>query len=230
MTYATQTATILTQLNALAGAFFLLSTFGMVATRQVQGCLRFFILQSLFLASSAVLLGLHPFSWHLIGVGIINFINKPIIIPWLLRRTISEEVYKRREITQALNIPISLLIALGLTIGAYYLAAPLLQVGAGLPALVNLPIGVATLLLGAYVLTVRREAVPQLLGLLAMENGAFFASIAIAPELHLFVELVVAFDVLIAVFVIGVLTRAIHENIGTTDVGSLATLKEESTR
>ncbi len=230
MTYSTQAATILTQLNALAGAFFLLSTFGMVATRQVQGCLRFFILQSLFLASSAVLLGLHPLSWHLIGVGIINFINKPIIIPWLLRRTISEEVYKRREITQALNIPISLLIALGLTISAYYLAAPLLQVGAGLPALVNLPIGVATLLLGAYILTVRREAVPQLLGLLAMENGAFFSSIAIAPELHLFVELVVAFDVLIAVFVIGVLTRAIHENIGTTNVGALATLKEESTR
>ncbi len=56
MTYSTQAATILTQLNALAGAFFLLSTFGMVATRQVQGCLRFFILQSLFLASSAVLL------------------------------------------------------------------------------------------------------------------------------------------------------------------------------
>lgn len=230
MTYSAQSATILTQLNALAGALFLLSTFGMVATRQVQGCLRFFILQSLFLASSAVLLGLHPLSWHLIGVGIINFINKPIIIPWLLRRTISEEVYKRREITQALNIPISLLIALGLTISAYYLAAPLLQVGAGLPALVNLPIGVATLLLGAYILTVRREAVPQLLGLLAMENGAFFASIAIAPELHLFVELVVAFDVLIAVFVIGVLTRAIHENIGTTNVGALATLKEESTR
>ncbi len=136
-------------------------------------------------------------------------------------------MYKRREITQALNIPISLLIALGLTISAYYLAAPLLQVGAGLPALINLPIGVATLLLGAYILTVRREAVPQLLGLLAMENGAFFASIAIAPELHLFVELVVAFDVLIAVFVIGVLTRAIHENIGTTNVGALAALKEE---
>lgn len=60
-----------------------------------------------------------------------------------------------------------------------------------------------------------------------MENGAFFASIAIAPNLHLFIELVIAFDLLVAVFVIGVLTRAMHERIGTTDVGSLAALKEE---
>jgi hydrogenase-4 component E len=228
--HSSQPEGILIQLNALAGGLFLLSTFGMIATRQVQGCMRYFILQSIFLASSAFLLGLQPLSWHLLAVALINLINKPIIIPWLFRKTVSEEVYTRREIVQVLNIPISLLVALGLTIGAYYLAAPLLEIGASLPALANLPIGLATLLLGAYAITVRREAVPQLLGILSMENGAFFASIAIAPELHLFVELVVAFDVLIAVFVIGVLTRTIHERIGTTAVGSLAILKEEPSR
>jgi hydrogenase-4 membrane subunit HyfE len=230
MPHGTQPDSIVVQLNALAGGLFLLSTFGMVATRQVQGCMRFFILQSVFLASSAFLLGLQPLSWHLIAVAIINLINKPILIPWLLKRTVSGEVYARREITQVLNIPISLLVALGLTMGAYFFTSPLLRFAEGSSAVVNLPIGLATLLLGAFTLTVRREAVPQLLGLLSMENGAFFASIAIAPELHLFVELVIAFDVLIAVFVIGVLTRAIHEHIGTTDVGSLAVLKEESSR
>jgi hydrogenase-4 component E len=218
----------LAQLNALAGGLFLLCTFGMVATRQVQGCMRFFIWQSIFLASSACLLGLRPFSWHLLTVAAINLVNKPILIPWLLRRTVREEIYTRREISQVLNIPISLLVALGLAVGAYFLCEPLLKVPAAGPTGVNLPIGLAALLLGAYTLTVRREAVPQLLGLLSMENGAFFTSLAIAPELHLFVELVVAFDVLIAVFVIGVLTRAIHEHIGTTEVGSLAVLKEES--
>ena len=230
MPHAASASNIIVQLNALAGGLFLLSTFGMVATRQVQGCMRLFILQSIFLASSAFLLGLEHLSGHLIAVAVINLINKPILIPWLLRKTVPEEIYTRREITQVMNIPISLLVALGLTIGAYYLASPLLKVGAGLPALANLPIGLATLLLGAYTLSVRREAVPQLLGVLSMENGAFFASIAIAPELHLFVELVVAFDVLIGVFVVGVLTRAIHEHIGTTEVGSLSVLKEDPSR
>jgi hydrogenase-4 component E len=107
------------------------------------------------------------------------------------------------------------------------ITSPWLKIPASPSVGVNLPIGLAALLLGAFTLTVRREAVPQLLGLLSMENGAFFASISIAPTLHLFIGLVVAFDVLIAVFVIGVLTRAMQEHIGTTNVGSLATLKEE---
>jgi hydrogenase-4 component E len=220
-------ASFLPQLNALAGGLFLLCTFGMVATRQVQGCMRFFIWQSVFLALSAFLLGLHPVVWDLLGVGAINLINKPILIPWLLRKTVPGEVYTRREIEQALNIPVSLLVSLGLAISAYLITSPWMKIPAGPSVGVNLPIGLAALLLGAFTLTVRREAVPQLLGLLSMENGAFFASIAIAPTLHLFIELVVAFDVLIAVFVIGVLTRAMQEHIGTTNVGSLATLKEE---
>jgi hydrogenase-4 component E len=230
MPHIPQPESIVVQLNALAGGLFLLSAFGMVATRQVQGCMMFFILQSVFLASSAVLLGFQPRSWHLLAVGIINLVNKAFLIPWLFRRTVSEEVYTKREIAQVLNIPTSLLVALGLTVGAYYLSSPLLKVGASLPALANLPIGLATLLLGAYTLTVRREAVPQLLGILSMENGAFLASIAIAPKLHLFIELVIAFDLLVAVFVIGVLTRAIQKHVGTTEVGSLAALKEESVR
>ena len=81
------------------------------------------------------------------------------------------------------------------------------------------PIGLAGLLLGVYALTVRREAVPQILGLLAMENGAFFAGVAIAPELPLIAELAVAFDVLVLAFVVGILTRTVHERIGTTAVG-----------
>ena len=41
-------------------------------------------------------------------------------------------------------------------------------------------------------------------------------------------ELAIIFDVLIVVFVFGILTRAVHEHIGTTEVGTLTLLKEES--
>ena len=90
----------------------------------------------------------------------------------------------------------------------------------------NVPIGIAGLLLGAFTLTVRREAVPLLIGLLAMENGAFLCGIAIARNLPLLVELAIATDGLIIVFIMGVLTRAVQKQIGTTAVGELASLKE----
>jgi hydrogenase-4 component E len=161
-------------------------------------------------------------------VGAVNLISKPILIPWILRRTLHQEVYTRREIDQALNIPASLLIALGLSGLAYFLALPLLQAVSLEFRSNNVPLGFAGLLLGAFILTVRREAVPMLLGVLAMENGAFFTGIAIARDLPLIIELAIASDGLILVYVMGVLTRAIQKRIGSTRVGALATLKEET--
>lgn len=218
----------LNSLNALAAGLFLLSAFAMVATRQTRGCLQLFIGQSLLLAASAFLLGAAHHSSHLVAVGVVNLITKPIIIPWILRRTLSEEVYARREIDQVLNIPTSLLIALGLAVFAYFVTLPILDAVGPEFRGANVPIGFAGMLLGAYTLAVRREAVPMLIGVLAMENGAFFAGIALSRDLPLIVELAIASDGLVLVFVTGVLVRAIQQRIGSTRVGELASLREQS--
>jgi hydrogenase-4 component E len=216
----------LENLNALVGGLFLLTAFGMVAMRQAKGCLNLFITQSLLLAASALLLGLRHQSGHLFAVALVNLISKPLIVPWILRRTSPAEIYTRREIDQALNIPTALLIALVLVVLAYFMGLPVLNAVAPEFLGPNVPIGIAGLLLGAYTLTVRREAVPLLMGLLAMENGAFFTGIAISRDLPLLVELAIATDGLIIVFIMGVLTRAVQKHIGTTAVGELASLRE----
>jgi hydrogenase-4 component E len=217
---------LLDNLNALATGLFLLTAFGVVATRQVQGVLNLFILQSLLLATSAALLGLRFGSEHLYGVALVNLISKPIIVPWLLHKTSPSEIYTRREVDQALNIPAALLVALALAILAYFLGLPLLSAVAPEFRSSNVPIGIAGLLLGAFTLTVRREAVPLLIGLLAMENGAFLTGIALSRNLPLLVELAIATDGLVIVFIMAVLTRAVHQQIGTTAVGELASLRE----
>lgn len=220
------TKQLLDNLNALAAGLFLLTAFGIVAMRQARGCLNLFIVQSLLLAASATLLGVRYQSDHLYGVAIVNLITKPLIVPWLLRKTSPAEIYTRREIDQALNIPTALLIALALAILSYFLGAPLLNAVAPQFRGPNVPIGIAGLLLGAFTLTVRREAVPLLIGILVMENGAFLTGISISRNLPLLVELAIATDGLIIVFIMGVLTRAVQQQIGTTAVGKLASLKE----
>jgi hydrogenase-4 component E len=214
-------------LNALTAGFVLLSAFGMVATRQVQGVMRFFILQSAFLALSAFLIGFSRNSIHLWALGAITIVAKVIVIPWVLKRTLPGDLYERREIDQALNIPSSLLLALLLAIAAESVVAPLVAASADVVVRVNLPIGLAGILIGAYSLIARREALPQLIGILAMENGAFFAGVAIAPDLPLIAELAVAIDVVLIAVVIGVLTRDIHRTIGTTQAATMTELKEE---
>lgn len=220
----------LQNLNALVGGLFLLVSFGLVAIRQTQGCVRLFIALSVLLGLSAFLLSEIYSTWHLVVMGVVDIGTKAIVIPLLLRRSLPDEVYTRREVTQVLNIPTALLLALALAITGYVLSKPLLAVPHPAAAGVNLPIGFAGLLVGGLTAAVRREAVPLFLGLLAMENSAFLAGIGIAPEMPLIAEVSIAFDVLILVFAVSVLTRTVHEHIGTTEVGALTALREEAHR
>jgi hydrogenase-4 component E len=214
-------------LNALTAGLILLTAFGMVATRQVQGVMRFFVVQSAFLAISAFLIGCSRGSIHLLALGVITILAKVIAIPWVLKRTLPGDVYERREINQVINIPSSLLIALLLAIAAEFLVSPLVSISSDPVVRVNLPIGLAGILIGAYSLIARREAIPQMVGILAMENGAFFAGVAIAPDLPLIAELAIAVDVILIAVVIGVLTRDITHTIGTTEAATLSELREE---
>ena len=217
---------VIAALDALTGALFLLTALGVVATRQVLASLQLFILQSLLLSTSAFLLGIATKSIHLFAVAGITIATKTLLIPWLLRYTVSEEVYRTREIGRVLNIPISLLFSAVLVVIAYAIANPIMNAVEVPFARINLPLGLAAIFLGAFTVTVRREAVPQLLGLLAVENGVFFAGVAIVPNLPVIAELAAAVDVPVVALVVGLLTRQIHQRLGTTSVGHLSALRE----
>lgn len=217
---------VIFSLDALTGAVFLLTSIGVVATRQVLASLQLFILQSLLLTLSAALLGIALNSPHLLAVAAITVATKTILIPWLLRRTVSTEVYSTREIDRVLNVPSSLLASAVLIVLAYVIANPILAAVEVPFARINLPLGIAAIFLGAFTVAVRREAVPQLLGLLGLENGVFFAGIAIVPNLPVIAELAAAVDVPVITLVVGLLTRRIHARLGTTSVGRLASLRE----
>ncbi len=216
-------------LNTLSAGLVLISAFAMVATRQVQGVVRFFVIQSLLLSASCFLLGYSRSSEHLWTLGGITLAAKVIAIPLILRRLLPGEYYERREISQAVNIPASLLISLILVVVSEFLVGPVAAGSADPVIRTNLPIGLAGVLIGAYSLIARREAIPQLIGVLAMENGAFFAGIAIANELPLIAELGVAVGVMLIAIVIGLLTRNIRQKLGTTEAATLSELREEAT-
>jgi hydrogenase-4 component E len=217
---------VIAALDALTGALFLLTALGVVATRQVLASLQLFIAQSLLLTLSAALLGIALGSVHLLAVAAITIGTKTLMIPWLLRHTVSAEVYRTREIDRVLNIPTSLLLSAVLIIVAYVVGYPILTAVDAPFARINLPLGMAAMFLGAFTIAVRREAVPQLLGLLAVENGVFFAGVAIVPNLPVIAELAAAVDVPVITLVIGLLTRQIHTRLGTTSVGRLAALRD----
>lgn len=214
-------------IDGFIGALFVLFGLGVIGTRQMAGTLYLFMLHATALTASAVVIGIALDSPHLFWVAAITFSTKVIAVPLVLRLSAGSEVYARREVDQVLTIPVSVLIASGLALIAWVVANPLVHAIADRPfAVINLPTGLIAIFFGAFTVAVRREAVAQLMGILIMESGAFFASIAIVNDLSIIAEIAAAVDVPIAALVIGLLIRNIHRVTGNTRVGLMAALKE----
>jgi len=214
-------------INGLIAALFVIFGLGVIGTRQMLGTLYLFMLHAVALSASAVLIGTAMSSPHLYWVAVITFSTKVVAVPLVLRWSAGAEIYERREVDQALTIPMSVFTAAVLALVAWIVAHPLVLAIPDRPfAAVNMPTGLMTVFFGALTVAVRREAVAQLMGILIMESGAFFASIAIVNDLSIIAEVAAAVDVPIAALVIGLLIRSIHRSTGMTRVGLLAELKE----
>jgi hydrogenase-4 component E len=214
-------------IDGFIAALFVVFGLGVIVTRQMLGTLYLFMLHAVALTASAVLIGIALHSPHLFWVAAITFLTKVIAVPLVLRWSAGSEIYERREVDQVLTIPVAVLVAAVLALIAWVVANPLVHAISDRPfAAINLPTGLMAIFFGAFTVAVRREAVAQLMGILIMESGAFFASIAIVNDLAIIAEITAAVDVPIAALVIGLLIRSIHKVTGMTRVGLLAELKE----
>lgn len=209
-------------LNSLCAAAFLVCSLAMVATRQIQACLRFFYLQAILLAASALLLAALAGSPELLVFAAITMLGKNVALPLLLRRIVPAELLRRREIEQVFNIPTTLLSAVVLAAVGFEAMHQVTAGGLATAYPVNAAVGMASLLVGVFGLVARREPLPQLVGLLALENAVFITGIAIGSTLSTLIELGIAFDVLVLVVTVGILAAFLYraENDNDGDVAS----------
>ncbi len=91
----------------------------------------------------------------------------------------------------------------------------------------TLGIALASVLLSFLMMIVRRKAMPQVIGFLAMENGLFFAATSATYGMPLVVELGVALDVLVGTFIFGIFFFHIREQFDSLDIRHMEKLKED---
>ena len=92
------------------------------------------------------------------------------VLPALLRRALADAAADARETRPLVNVAASLLAAAGLTLLAYAVAQPLVALAPS-PATQAIPVGLAVVLIGFFVLVTRRRALSQLVGFLLLDNG-----------------------------------------------------------
>jgi len=213
-----------TQIVNLLAAFLLLIAFGMLSQRRVLTLIKLFAWQGAALALSTAIVAHSTGQAHLYYSAGLTLALKVILIPWVLHRLI-DRLQVRWDVETLINIPTTMLIGIGLVIFAFALAAPISQMASVLTR-TTLGIAMASILLSFLMMIVRRKAVPQVIGFLAMENGLFFAATSATYGMPLVVELGVALDVLVGTFIFGIFFFHIREQFDSLDIRHMEKLKD----
>ncbi|MDO8864085.1 hypothetical protein Q6D67_20565 [Haliea sp. E1-2-M8] len=205
-------------------AMILVTSFALLGQSRVVATIRTFAWQGWLLALTTALVAWdigHP---HLYLSAFLTAILKGVLIPWLLTRQ-ARQLGILRAVDSIVRPGITLLIAGALVVFCYGVALPIGQLVEGVTRDV-VAISLANVMLGMFMLVIRRTAVTQVVGFMAMENGIFFAAVAATQGMPMVVELGVAFDVLVAVVLFGVIFFHIRDSIESLDVDALNRLSE----
>jgi hydrogenase-4 component E len=207
----------------LAATGMLVTTYLMVGQKALFTAIRLYGLQSWLLGAVAVATALAESRPHLLVTAALAIVLKGILIPWFLVRVI-DRIGIRREIEPYINVPMSLLICLGLTVVGYRVSTGFPEGGQAAAHHV-IGVGLAMLFIGLFLMVSRRKAVTQILALLTVENAVFLVALGVTSGMPLVVELGISFDVLLAVLVLGILVHRIVDRFDSMDVSRLSRLK-----
>jgi hydrogenase-4 component E len=149
---------------------------------------------------------------------------KGLLIPSLLHRALRDAAI-RREIEPYVSFVTSLVFGAVAT-GVAVLFADRLPLVPEHQGSLLVPASLATVLIGFLIMTTRRKAITQVVGYLVLENGIFVMGLTLHEAMPSLVEVGVLLDLLVAIFVIGIVINHINRDFASLDVARLDTLKE----
>lgn len=168
---------------------------------------------------------IHPFSGHLAAITCGTILAKGFLIPYLIINAV-QKAQIRREVEPFLGYVPTLLIGAVFTAIAFVFAEKL-PLAPEHKDLLFVPASIATLLTGFLVLTTRRKAISQVIGYLVMENGIFVFGLLLSEAMPVMVEAGALLDLLVGIFVMGIVINHISREFSSIDTSRLRTLKEE---
>ncbi len=219
-------------LNPLPAALFsllaigsLLLSFVMLGSRWLRHYLFAFAAQSWLIAVLSGAVGYYGGYSELYIVAVLTAVFRGLLLPYLIFRII-------RRLTVHREVHLVIQPSSTLVIGAFsviFALAVSYRIGAALGLagtiiVLALTVMLSMKLIGFLMLSVRHEAISQILGLLVLENGVFLGAQILVPGMPLLIEIVILFDLLIVVACFGVLVQYLLTHVGATSALQLKRL------
>jgi hydrogenase-4 component E len=206
----------------------LLMSFLLLSQSRLTSAVYIFAWQGVCISVVTALIGYVHHNHHLYVSALITLALKGYFIPWLMHKMI-RRIKLEKHIDHPDHPVLLLLAATGLVIFSYWISIPIQQAHlANISKLIALSI--ALILIGFFIMTMRKQAVLQVIGFMSIENGLFLSAISTSEGMPLLIELGVAFDVLVAAVLFGVFFLQIYDSIESLDVDQLNHLAEKEDR
>ena len=209
--------------HMLAGGLVLVS-FMLLYQDRLYALLNVYALHALVLSLSVAWQAYVQDAPHLYVTAGIALVFKAGVIPIALHRIILR-LGIHRDIETVVGIGMTMLAGIGLVALSMVV---MLRVTPDADPLAreDLAFALSVLLLGLLVMVTRRNAIGQVVGFMALENGLVLAATG-AKGMPLVVEISVAFSIVIAFVVIGIFLFRIRERFDTVDIGALDDFRGE---
>jgi hydrogenase-4 component E len=219
------TSYLIVQLLKLLAGSLLLISFAMLSGRRTQWLITLLAWQGGILFLSTVIVAYSAGLKELYYSAALTLILKVIALPWILHRLMNK-LGAQWDSEPLVNIPTTMLVGLALVIFSFGLAQPISLLATTITGK-TIGIALAVILLAFLMMITRRKAVTQVIGFLAMENGLFFAATSATYGMPMVIELGIALDLLVGIFVLGIFFFQIREQFESLDLHHLETLKED---
>lgn len=212
------------QLLDLAVGGVLASAMLVLWRRTLRAVVRVLAAQGVCVAAVAVLIGAYSDDVEVVVVAALILVVKGVVVPRVLRRAIAASG-ESREIQPLVNVAASLLTAAAITLVVYATTRDVVALAPS-PTSQALPIGIAVVLIGFFVLTTRRKAVSQTVGFVLVDNGITLVALLATAGIPFVVELGASLDLLLAVVILQVLAARMQLKFGATDLDQLRELRD----
>jgi hydrogenase-4 component E len=199
-----------------------LASLFMLAASRLPTMIRATALQGIILAVVPLLL--RGFELHAIAIGLGTAAIKVVVIPQMLF-TALRRARVAREVEPLIGFGKSLVIG-GLVVGVSFALGERLRLPGDHVVPFLVPCAFATVLLGLLVIVTRTKALTQVVGYVVLENGIFIFGLALVREMPLLVEMGILLDVIVGVFVMGIVMYHISREWDHMDTHVMTTLRD----
>jgi len=207
----------------IAAAVVLVTAWISLIHRRIEALVDTYAIQSAALGVTAGLVAYQYRAPDIYVLAGLTIVVNAVVLPWLLRRVV-RALGVSRMVNMYASVRESALAGLGILLVSVWVVGPITPF-AEVPSAGLLPISVAVLLIGFFLLISRRKAITQVVGLLVMNNGIFLAGIALTYGLGLFVELGLAANLLVLAIVARIFLTRMKESFDHVDADALRALE-----